>query len=141
MAQDPQPQDVTPDGPLNSADDALKLFSASAKNIQALTGEIYETSRESFEHTLQAMAKLREAKSLDEVLVIQANYVRENYELALHHTERFSELLKPFPAEIAKSYQDAWFKSVESTVKAGETASEATFHNIDRLSDAVRKAG
>ena len=43
-------------------------------------------------------------------------------------------------AEITKTYQDAWLKSVNRTVKATEEASQTTAENIDRLSDAARKA-
>ncbi|MCL2385095.1 MAG: phasin family protein [Alphaproteobacteria bacterium] len=142
MAQlDQQPANATHEGATNPADDALKLFNNSAKNIQAIVGEIFDISKESYEHTLQAMAKLREAKGLEEVMTIQTNYVRENYELAIRHTQKFSELFKLFPAEIAKNCQDAWLKSVENTVKATETASEASLATIDRFSDAARKAG
>jgi len=60
----------------------------------------------------------------DEVVAIQTTFVKEAFEHAVKHVQKFNELLTAFPAEMTKTYQDAWLKSVDSTVKATETASQ-----------------
>ena len=118
---------------------AMDAFNATSNNIQAIAGEILDISKQSFEHATQTLEKLRHAHGVDEVVAIQTNFVKETFENAARHTQKFSELITAFPAQIAKTYQDAWLKSVHSTVTATETVTKTTAENIDRLSDSARK--
>jgi hypothetical protein len=139
MAQQDQ-KATAPDneGAANAFDGAVNALNATSKNVQAVAGEIFEISKQ-FEHTTQTLEKLRAAHGMDEVLAIQTNFVKEAFEHAAQHAQKFSELMTACQAEITKTYQDAWLKSVR-TVKATEEASQTTAESVDRLSDAARKA-
>ena len=133
MAQQDQKATAPEDGAVNA-------LHATSKNMQAIAGEIFEISKQSFEHTTQTLEKLRAVHGMDEVLAIQTNFVKEAFEHAAQHAQKFSELMTACQAETTKTYQDAWLKPVNRTVKATEEASQTTAENIDRLSDAARKA-
>jgi hypothetical protein len=118
---------------------ALSALNTATKNIQAVAGECFEISKQSFEHATQTMEKLRGAHSMDEVMAIQTNYVKEAFENAAQHARKFGELMAVFPSEITKTYQDAWLKSVNAAVQTMQTASQAASDNIDSYSEAARK--
>ncbi|HUI20820.1 MAG TPA: phasin family protein [Methylocella sp.] len=120
-------------------DTAADAMNSMSKNIQAIAGEIFEISKQSFEHTTRAMEELRQARGMDEVLTIQMKFVREALEHAAQHTRKFSELMTVFPAEMTKTYQDMWRKSVNSAVKATETASQTAAENMERFSETAKK--
>jgi hypothetical protein len=135
-------QDPTAPGREATADvmaSAMDACNAASKNIQAIASEIFDISKQSFEHTTQTMEKLRNARGVEEVAAIQTAYIKEAFEHAAKHAQKFSALMAAFPAEMTKTCQDAWLKSVNSTVKATETAGQAAVENIDRLSEAARK--
>lgn len=119
---------------------AVSAFNATSKNLQAIAAEIFEISKQSFDHTTQALEKLRSARGMDEIVTIQSDFVKEAFENAAKHAQKFRELMTAFPAEMTKTYQDAWLKSVNSTVKATETANQTVVENIERFSEAARKA-
>ena len=119
---------------------AMNAFNAASRNMQAIAGEIFEISKQSFEHTTQALEKLRNAHGMDEVVAIQTEFVKEAFEHAAQHGRKFSELMTAFPAEITKTYKEAWLTSLNSTVKATETASQTATENIERFSEAAKKA-
>ena len=109
MAQQDQ-KATAPDneGAANAFDGAVNAVNATSKNMQAIAGEIFEISKQSFEHTTQTLEKLRAVHGMDEVLAIQTNFVKEAFEHAAQHAQKFSELMTACQAEITKTYQDAW---------------------------------
>ncbi|HUB64699.1 MAG TPA: phasin family protein [Methylocella sp.] len=129
-------------GPNSTAsvfDNAMNTITATSKNIQAIAGEIVEISKQSLEHTTQTLEKLRHARGIDEVVAIQTNFVKESFERASRHAQKFGELMTAYPAEMTKICQDAWLKSLNSTVKATETASQTAAENIERFSETAKK--
>jgi phasin family protein len=122
------------------ADGAGGAINAATNNMQAIAGEIFDISKQSFEHTTQTLEKLRNAHGMDEVVAIQTNFMKEAFERAAQHARRFGELIAIFPAEITKTYQDAWLKSVNTAVQATETVSQTAAENVDRFSEATRKS-
>lgn len=129
-----------PNGAAGAFDSAVNAMNATSKSMQAIAGEMLEISKQSFEHTTQTMEKLRNAHSIDEVVAIQTNFVKEALEHAAQHAQKFSQLITTFPAEITKTYQDAWLKSMNSTVKATETARQTAAENIGRFAEAAKKS-
>ena len=105
---------------------AMNAMNAASQKMQALAGECFEMSKQSFEHASQALEKLRKARGMEEVIAIQANYVKEAFDSATQHARKFGELMSVFPNEFTKTYQDAWLKAVDTTVqtmhKAGQSA-------------------
>lgn len=109
-------------GSFDSAVNALSMNTliATSKNMRAIAGEILETSKQSFELTTKTLEKLRTAHGVDEVAAIQADFMKEAFEHAAQHARKFGELVAAFPAEITKTYQEAWLKSVSAATKATE---------------------
>jgi hypothetical protein len=108
-------------GSFDSAVNALSMntLNATSKNLRAIAGEILEISKQSFELTMKTLEKLRTAHGVDEVAAIQADFMKEPFEHAAHG-RKFGELVAAFPAEITKTYQEAWLKSVSAATKATE---------------------
>lgn len=118
---------------------AVNTVNAASKNMQAVAGEYFEISRQSFERATQAWEQLRGAHGMDEVIKIQTNYVRGAIENASQHARKLGELAAAFPAEIAKSYQDAWLKSVSAGIEAVETASKSAADAETKFTEAIKK--
>jgi hypothetical protein len=123
----------------STVEGATSAINTASQNMQAIASEMLEISKQSFEHTTQTLEKLRHARGVDEVVAIQTAFVKEAFEHAAQHARKFSELMTAFPAQITKTYQEAWLKSVNGIVEATETASCTAAENSDRLVDAARK--
>jgi hypothetical protein len=108
-------------GSFDSAVNALSMntLNATSKNMRAIAGEILEISKQSFELTTKTLEKLRTVHGVDEVAAIQADFMKEAFEHAAYG-RKFGELVAAFPAEITKTYQEAWLKSVSAATKATE---------------------
>jgi hypothetical protein len=126
-------------GATSPMEGALNALNTTSKNMQAIAGEIFDISKQSFEHTTQTIEKLRNARGMDEVVAIQTDFIKEAFEHAAQHARKFSELMGAFPASLTKTYQDAWFKSLDNTVKATESAGQTAAEKTDRPPDATQK--
>lgn len=124
----------------NTVEGTMSAFTMTSKNIQAIAGEMLEISKQSFDHATQTMEKLGKARGIDEIVAIQTNFVREIFEHATRHARKFSELMTAFPTQITDSYRDTWLRSMDTTVKATETASKTAKDNIALAAEATRKA-
>jgi len=90
------------EGSASTVEGALNTFNATSKNIQAIASEIFDISKQSFEHATQTLEKLRNARGMDEVVAIQTTFVKEAFEHAVKHVQKFNELLTAFPAEMTR---------------------------------------
>lgn len=120
-------------------DAAVSGVAATSKRLQALAGEIAQMSKESFDHATETVEKLRQAHGVEEILAIQASFVKEAFEHAAQHTRKFTELITAVPMELSKTYHDAWKKSVDAAVQTTEAARKAVASNVERFSEAVHK--
>jgi hypothetical protein len=102
--------------------------------LQTFAAEVTEFSRQSIEHTNDAIERLRNARSLPEVLAIQTDYAQGAFALLSQHTRSFTTLMTSFPQEMSK----AWTKSVSTAIDKTEAASEKVAANVERLSDSYR---
>jgi hypothetical protein len=118
---------------------AVSAINAASKNLQAVAGECFEMSKQSFEHASQTWEKLRSAKGMDDVVTIQRNFVNEAIENASEHARKFGELWAAFPTEITRTYQDAWLKSVNAAIQAMQSASKTAPGTGTSYSEGVRK--
>ena len=107
----------------NAIETAVNAINAASQKMQALAGECFEISKQSFEHATKTMEKLRGARGMDEIMTIQANYMKEAFENAGRHACKFGELISGLPAEFTKNYQDAWLQAVNATVQTMQTSS------------------
>lgn len=120
-------------------DFAASGVGAASKNLQALASEIAEASKESFDHATKALDKLRSAHSVEEILAIQASFVKEAFDHAAQRTKRFGELMTTLPLEMTKTYQEAMTKCMTAAVQNTEAAGQAVKANVERFSETARK--
>jgi len=128
MGQDNQPAKAA-DTAASAIEGAMNAMNAASQQMQALAGECFEMSKQSFEHASQALEKLRKARGVEEIMAVQANYVKEAFDNAAAHARKFGELMAVFPNDFTKTYQDAWLKAVNTAVqtmqKAGQPAANS----------------
>ncbi|HET6375998.1 MAG TPA: phasin family protein [Methylocella sp.] len=141
MGQDEQRAKAQdPNGAAGAVECAMGALNAASKNFQAMASECFEISKQSFEHAKQTLEKLRSAHGMEEVMAIQANYVKEAFDNAAQHARKFGELMTAFPAEMTKTYQDVWLKAVNTAVDTMRSASQTASSNAESLSEAARKS-
>jgi hypothetical protein len=139
MGQDDQR--AIPDNAAASAiESAVNAMNAASQKMQAMAGECFEISKQAFEHASQTLGKLRGARGMEEIMAIQANYVKEAFENAAQHARKFGELMAAFPTEFTKTYQDAWLKAVNTAVHTVQTASQTASNRAASYADDVRKS-
>ncbi len=114
------------DAAASAIEGALHAMDSASHRMQAMAGECFEISKQSFAHASQTLEKLRGARSVEEVVAIQADYVKEAFDNAAQHARKFGELMAVFPNEFTKTYQDAWLKAVNTAVQTMQTASHGT---------------
>jgi hypothetical protein len=119
---------------------AVSAVNAASKNMQAMAGECFEISKQSFEHATQTWEKLRGAHGMDEVMTIQSNYVKEAIENATQHARKFGELMAALPAEVTTTYQDAWLKAMNAGMEAMQSAGKTASETVASYSDAARRS-
>ena len=137
MGQDDQ--QARPDSATASViESAVSAMNTASQKMQAMAGECFEISKRSFEHASQTLAKLRGARGMEEIMAIQANYVKEAFENAAQYASKFGELMAVFPSEFTKTYQDAWLKAVNAAVHTMQTASQTASNNADDVKKSAR---
>ena len=119
---------------------AVSALDAASRKMQAVAGECFEISNQSFDHATRALEKLHSARGLDEVVKIHTNFAKETIENATRRGRKFGELLAAFPSEITTTYQDAWLKSVDAAVEAMQHAGQTATENVISYSEAVKKS-
>lgn len=124
----------------SAMDYALSAVNVASKNMQAVAGECFEISKQSFEHATQTWEKLRGAHGMDEVVTIQTNYLKEAIENATQHARKFGELIAAFPTEITKTYQDAWLKAMSAGMEAMQSAGKTASETVASYSEAAKKS-
>ena len=139
MSQDDQ-RAATSATAANAFETAFNAMNDSSQRVQAVAGECFEISQQSFEHASQLLEKLRGARSIQEIMAIQANYVKEAFENAASHARKFGEIMSNFPTEFTKTYQDTWLKAVNTAVETMQTASQTASANATNNVDDVRKS-
>jgi hypothetical protein len=99
-------------------------MSAATKSFQGFAAEVQRMSKESIEQTTQTMDKLRNAKTLEEVIAIQTGYMQQSFASYADYTRRMSELMMSMPMEMAKHGRAAFQEGAEAAKKATEQVSE-----------------
>ncbi|MCI0599368.1 MAG: phasin family protein [Beijerinckiaceae bacterium] len=134
-------QQATPvDAAASAMESAVSAINATSKKMQAVASECFEASKESFEHASQTLEKLRGAHGVEEIMAIQANYVKEAFENAAEHARKFGELMSVFPNEFTKTYQEAWLKAVDAAVKTMQSTSKTASDSVESYTEAARKS-
>ena len=116
---------------------ATETWSVASKNMQAFAGELAQMSKKSIEQASTTMEKLRDAKSLEDLMSIQTTFMREAMESATQRTRRLGEMMTTLPLEITRAYQDAMHRATDTAMKTtravGEKATDMATHTMDNL--------
>jgi hypothetical protein len=88
-----------------SMDTTMKSFDVMAKNTQAITTEITEYTKRSFENSTKTLEKLFGAKSLDKAIEAQSEYAKAIYEDYLAQTAKLAKLCSETGKEAFKPYE------------------------------------
>jgi len=83
-----------------------RSFEGATKATQAITAEIADYTRRSFEHGAKTMEKLVGAKSPDKAFEVQTEYARAAYESYVSYATNLYQLYVDLGREAFRSYQD-----------------------------------
>jgi hypothetical protein len=86
-------------------DATMKSFEVVAKNVQAITTEMTDYTKRSFENSTKALEKLFGAKSLDKAIEAQSEYAKAIYEDYLAQTAKLAKLCSETGKEAIKPYE------------------------------------
>ena len=94
-----------------SMDMAMTAFDAWAKNAQAIATEVADYSKKSFEDSAAAFEKLIGAKSLENAMEVQTEYLRSSYEEFVAESAKISELYADLARAAYKPFESVLMKT------------------------------
>lgn len=103
-------------------DNAMNSFGTASKSLQSFASEMQRMGKESLDKTTEMMEKLRSAKTMEDVVSVQTNFLQQSFTMSAEYTRRFSELMLAMPMEMARNSRDAMQKGTEAMQRAGEQA-------------------
>ena len=106
------------------ADAAMNSMSTAAKSLQSFASEVQRMSKDSMTQTSEMMEKLRGAKSMEDLVGIQTNYMQQSFSQYADYTRRLSELMMAVPMEFAKQGRGAFQQGADAMTKAGDKIGE-----------------
>jgi hypothetical protein len=87
-------------------DATMKSFSVLSSSAQAITTEMTNFAKRSYENNTKAMEKLFGVKSLDKAVEVQSEYAKAIYEDCTAQVTKLGELYADLAKEAFKPYQD-----------------------------------
>jgi hypothetical protein len=94
----------------DSVEASLKSWGAISRGVQAITVELADYSKKTFEQGTAATERLFGAKSLDAVIAVQSDYVRNCYEGLVAEATKLGELYSDVAREAYKSFENQFGK-------------------------------
>ncbi len=88
-----------------SIDTSVKSFAVVTKGVQAISAEVVDYSKKSFEQGSAAMEKLLGVKSLDKAIEVQSDYLKTAYEGYIAQLNKVGELYVDLAKEVYKPYE------------------------------------
>jgi hypothetical protein len=88
-----------------SMDAAMKSFGAVSKYLEAITAEIADYSKKTFEESTQTFEKLVGTKSVEKGLEMQQSYLKGAYEGFVFRANKIGELYAEFAKEAYKPFE------------------------------------
>jgi hypothetical protein len=104
------------------------------RKAQAIAGEFAKLSQENLEAGANAAARLRDARSLQDVTTIQSELLKKSYETTIGHYRKIAELAISAPQEFARSAR-------EFASGVAQTAQDSAEHASDGFAHAAHEAG
>lgn len=90
---------------------AFSSFGASTKSTQAITAEVIDYAKKSFEGSAAAWERLLGAKTLDQAAEIQSEYLRSAFEDFVARTTKLGELYVDLAKETYKPVENVFGKA------------------------------
>ncbi len=112
---------------------AMGGLNAASKSMQTFATEITRMSKESIEHTTQLVEKLRGAKTMEDVVSIQSNFMQQSFTNYANYTKRFGELVTMLPLEMAKQGRTAMQKATDTVTKTAEQAGQQVQRAVEPI--------
>lgn len=88
-------------------DNNLKSFAVVTKGFQTIASEAADYSRTSFEKSTATFEKLVGAKTLENAVEIQADYLKSSYEAFVAQSTKISDLVADIAKDAYKPFEDA----------------------------------
>src|ERR1700731_2941068 len=89
-----------------------------SQNMQAIASELTRMSLESFENAAQVADRFSKAKSWDQIIDIQKNFLKSSIDSFATHGTKVAELMTAWPSEMDRTYR----RVSESMTEAGNAA-------------------
>ena len=114
--------------PKASMDKAMADMSDASKSMQIFAQELTKISKDNMENTSTLMEKLRSAKSMEEVVSLQTNFLQQSFTSYTDYTRRVGELMMKLPMEMMKQSQSAFQQGAQAMKKTSEAAGDQIKH-------------
>jgi hypothetical protein len=89
----------------DNLENSIKSLSVVTKGVQAISAEVADYSKKSFEQGSAALEKLIGSKSLDKAIEVQTEYAKTAYEGYVAQMNKVGELYVDLAKEIYKPYE------------------------------------
>lgn len=86
-------------------ENSIKSFSELTKGVQAISAEVADYSKKSFEQGSAALEKLIGVKSLDKAIEVQSEYLKSAYEGYVAEVNKVGELYVDLAKQLYKPYE------------------------------------
>jgi len=90
-----------------NVDTMMKAFGEWNKGWQAITAEVTDYSKRSFEDGTQTLEKLMSAKSLEQAMEIQTSFVKRSYDEYMHQWSKIGGMYAEFAKEAYRPLEKA----------------------------------
>lgn len=90
-----------------NVDTMMKMFGEWNKGWQAISAEMTDYTKRSFEEGTQTLEKLMSAKSLEQAMEIQTSFVKRSYDEYMHQWSKIGGMYAEFAKEAYKPMEKA----------------------------------
>jgi hypothetical protein len=97
----------------DSIETSISSLTAVAKGTQAITLEVADYSKKSFEAGSAALEKLLGVKSLDKAIEVQTEYLKASYEGYVSEMKKVGELATAVAKDAYKPYESLFAKAAK----------------------------
>ena len=142
MALDPRITDKAHDN-VNAAFGGVILAS---QNMQAIVSEWAQMSLETVDRATDAVDRFSKAKSLDQIIEIQNNYLKSSIDSFTLHGGKVAELVTAWPNKMGETFRrvsqnvvDASHATAKAAVDQGGAMMEGAMSNAEQAADVVHQ--
>ena len=90
-----------------NVDTMMKAFGEWNKGLQAITAEVTDYSKRSFEDSTQTLEKLMSAKSLEQAMEIQTSFAKRSYDEYMQQWSKIGGMYAEFAKEAYRPLEKA----------------------------------